>query len=520
MRLGRIILGVTVAALGSVSPLAVYGYPYNDVQDPSGPAVTGIFAMSRNAELASSQNPGNSFKSSSFLEGAVAPGGRPFNPDIWLPCNGTECTPTGPDAPPRPEPGFRESTVNAMPPMSGFQSVINSMAYSNQAANALVAPMTLMNVAMQLTEPGISAGLSMALNNVNQALQNRYLANQAFIANASVSPEGKLALKAYQACMQKKMSVNRLSWPQADAECQGGEIIANDSSITAFNTVSREGFTFRDDYAHATNADGQAPNRPDGEMTLTDYIFNPELAGAGNIETMNEMRQSFIETIGDIKFSFSTGAELGARRLLHRREPPQVLPEELYRRHTLVAYNVVHELLFGMCQRFAAGGGQVPQGTYFANQSVQGLMARLAVPSYQPNMSLLQAFFREYKESLGRVSECNVLRSWEGGRTSFAGISQGNNWATFTTRMSRVIFSFAELIGRLKTLNTYLSAEQVVRSLSAGSFDSTIRELALDAIYDVAGTRDIQREYDKTAARLQDFARLVVAENVDAARAR
>jgi hypothetical protein len=86
--------------------------------------------------------------------------------------------------------------------------------------------------------------------------------------------------------------------------------------------------------------------------------------------------------------------------------------------------------------------------------------------------------------------------------------------------MSRVIFSYAELIGRAKTLNTYLATEQLLRSLTAGTFDSVIRNLAFDALYDVAGSRDIQREHDKVLVKLKEFAEALVSENQDLRRLR
>jgi hypothetical protein len=406
--------------------------------------------------------------------------------------------------------------------MAGFQSIVNSMAYSNQAANALVAPMTLMNVAMQLTEPGISAGLSIALNNVNQSLQSRFLANQAFIANASVSPEGVMALRAYQACMARKMGSTvvgeRRSWPQADAECQGGEVITN-GTTAPFSAVSPAGFNLVDDDSHSSRFQGVGvPEREPDQITLTDYLFNQEI-DLFVPERMNSLRTSFLETVGDIFFSVSEGS-IGTRRLTHTRLAPEISAEELHRRHTLVAYNVIHEILFSQCTQFTSPSAL--SSDFYDRSTTQELMARLAVAGHMTRRPVMQAFYREFTESLRRTNEeCSVLQSWQStSPTSIDSISQGGDWGRNTSRMSRVIFSYAELIGRAKTLNTYLATEQLLRSLTAGTFDSVIRTLAFDALYDVAGSRDIQREHDKVLVKLKEFAEALVSENQDLRRLR
>jgi hypothetical protein len=76
------------------------------------------------------------------------------------------------------------------------------------------------------------------------------------------------------------------------------------------------------------------------------------------------------------------------------------------------------------------------------------------------------------------------------------------------------------MLGRLKTLNTYIAAEQLIKGLSAGAFDGATRSLALDMVYGVAGTRDIQGEYDNVLAKVREFARILVSENQDSGRLR
>ena len=527
MRRGYIPSFIVVLGVWWTLPQIALGYPYPGVEDPSGDSATGLYAMGRNEEVAQLSNPGNSLTAASGLEAfASSLVGRSSNPNIW--CANGNCNEIGNTPPPQPEPGVRQRSLNSLSPMSGFQSIVNSMAYSNQAANALVAPITLMNVALQLTEPGISAGVSIGLSNVNQWVQSRFLSNLAFIANATVSPEGILALRAYQDCMYRKMSAStdRKTWPQADAECQGGEAITNTSGVTPFSSVSPVGFNLQDDADHPSSFNNiGVPNGNPNEMKLTDYLFNSE-TNPGDPQALNAIRGTFLETIGDIVFSITPG-NTGARRFTHTKVRPTILPEELHRRHTTVAYNVIHDLLFGLCGRLNPGQVMGPPSpfrtSYFRLESTQELMGRLAVVGHMTGMPEVQAFYREFEESLGRTrgeSVCDELRSWEDRPTNIDNIASGGQWGSNATRLSRIIFSYALMLGRLKTLNTYIAAEQLIKGLSAGAFDGATRSLALDMVYGVAGTRDIQGEYDNVLAKVREFARILVSENQDSGRLR
>lgn len=525
MRQGK--FGIAIVMVGLVGGLSdnayaqgAQGYPYG-LDDPNGSSAQGVYELSKYLSQSHAQSPANSASAGSLIDGGVSLSGRSFNPNIWCPDGNANCNEVSTTDTTKINPGTRSIPVNSLAPMAGFQSIINSMAYSNQGANALVAPMTLMNVAMQLTEPGISAGLHMALNNTNQSLMNRYLANQAFMANAGVTSEGKLALRAYQACMAKRMgaSSNAESWVSADANCQG-DTNTNPTGVEPFNAVDSEGFNFGDDPDHRFNAPNEmGPPAPGAEriIRLTDYIFNSELQGNDEQASVTELRQTFIDAIGDIDLKV-TPIVNGSRKLEYKKILPLTPADELYRRHTLIAYNTIHEMLHSLCVRRT--NPDEARKDYFALPIAQEHLERLAVMGYMVQRSVIQAMYREYQESAGRsgvgnpTSRCDELQSWDSNKaTSLERLSQGGSWGEQTKRLSRIVFSFAELIGRLKTMATYLSAEQVVKRMSSGTFDNTVRTLAFDLIYDVAGTRDIQLEYDKALAKLQSFAQLIVSEN-------
>jgi hypothetical protein len=457
----------------------------------------GVTRYERDVVEADRGNPGNSQGAISYLDETVqgaATIGR--NPNIWCQsgqnCNESTVAPT-------PAPIVRRTTINTFSPMTGMGSVMNSMAYANQAAALLVSPLSILKIAWGLTEPAIASGNEAAMTQASLAMLNRYASDEAYQRQARLNPHSEVILQAYRDCISKAMRAIApgamgppapgASWIEAVSKCQGGDSIVS-TSTTPFIVPDESGFMFNDHNAHGLNGGSTDTFSPNNtyELSALDVVFNPVLhTGSWDTLELSALRASFRDLIGDIRLEIGSGSS-GARQIDTTRMPPMKAPEETVREMTLEAYHSLHQLMWRECKLRL--GDQNIAGA----PSERELLERLTVDGFSFGKRSKDAFFALYRKRVRaqRNPNCDVLMSWEANRpTSIEFLSNNGNWASRTTKMTRIYFMFARAIAMARYLGSLRQAEMVVLKLGGGEVETTMRLAVLEAIHEVAGTSDI-----------------------------
>lgn len=475
----------------------------------------GVTRYERDVVEADRGNPGNSQGANSYFDETIevsATVGR--DPNIWCP-PGQQCNEPSPA--PTPQPITRKTYMNAFSPVAGMGTVMNSMVYANQAAALLVSPFSILKTAWGLTEPAIASGNEAAMTQASLAMLNRYASDEAYQRQARLNPHSEVILQAYRDCISKAMGAIApgamgtpapgASWIEAVSKCQGGDSIVS-TSTTPFATVDDTGFMFNDHNAHGLNGgstDTFSPNN-DYELSALDIIFNPVLhEGAWDSNQLAQLRSSFRDLIGDVKLAIGPGTN-GAREIRTTRMPPLEASEETYKKMTMEAYHSLNQLMWHRCRlEFGSGANPsiLPPGAsapahFYRSAPVRELLERLSVRGYTLGERGASEFFGVYKSFVAAQNrpDCDLLESWIASNpTSLESLSAGGNWASQATKYSRVYFAFARGIAMARYLGSLQQAEWVVSKLSGGEYESTARRAALDAIYDVAGTPDINGAY-------------------------
>jgi len=392
--------------------------------------------------------------------------------------------------------------------MSGFEATINSMAYANQAASVLVSPLSLMKIAWALTEPGIGLGSEAAMAQANMWLQNRYLADEAFVRHAGLTPQGEVVLGTYRDCIGRKIGTlapgtfgppaPTMTWIEAVSICQGGDSSAPPQQ--QFAAATGVGFDFTAHPAHGSHGSTAAfPSTKPEELSALDILFNPALATVPQADLI-AARASFEKHVGDILF-IAGDASTGARQLQANRIPPSEKPEETYKQLTLEAYQSVHELMRHHC-RFKFEGKLPGGGTgtttahvyqFYTSTALRNLRERLSVKGYDLGQRGADGFFKLYTRQFvagNAQPNCDELQSWQNGKSTSLD-SLATNWSSRTTEMTRVYFAFARGIAMARYLGILQQAEALVLRLSGGELELAARRGMLAAIYEVASTADL-----------------------------
>ncbi|RME59908.1 MAG: hypothetical protein D6780_04340, partial [Candidatus Dadabacteria bacterium] len=309
------------------------------------------------------------------------------------------------------KPGTRMKPLVINRPFTGFKTIMNSSAHRDELSNLLQSPLAVANITWQLTEPGVATGMHNAAMQASQFLLARYEAENNLIQKLDAYPESKnLILGAYNACVAAKLSQNsannagttapggaaggnQMTWVQAQAECLGEAISDGNAAAGGAPPVGgaaggggsispTEPFTLADDPNYnSQNQNGGANGNQSTYILLTDYLFNQEGGnnsgnnnnnGNNGNDSMQELRNSWLNLFGDIQFDLQSGSgnqnntntaggnTSSALTFAIRRIPPgqgpdgsqdnKAGPEEFYKNLVIGTYNQLLDISDKYCR--------------------------------------------------------------------------------------------------------------------------------------------------------------------------
>jgi len=427
--------------------------------------------------------------------------------------------------------GDRSITINSYSPLEGFVDIMTSPLYANQIPTYLAGPMSLSLIALNLTEPAVGAGITSAMQHVNQSVQSRYLAEQQFIQQAKANPESsQMIIEAYNRCVYKHMSSRggmEMGWVQAQSKCLTERTTPQ---AVPFAVAGGSGFTFFDLPEHVSNNPLMAQD-PDellqNRISVVDYLFNlaltdwvPPLASTSVPPTLPERKASFIRNFGNVLLELPdavTGSlSGGAREVNVRRKLPTVSPYEEHANLRRDNYHVILSMMYQQCVDYTipfAGAHDAfshlkpdRRGFWIDEDRFKDQIRELSIPGFQINPIILDALYRLYEERKPEmpqnVTDCNSL-------SPFGEHHQPGSWEFTGFKPSKYHRAYLILADRLATAQIFLrfdAAMRFVESLPASSnVDSLVRKYAIQLVQSTAKT-DIPSAYMQNLQALRDWA--------------
>jgi hypothetical protein len=503
--------------------------PQNVFADPSS-GIPSVLAKGLDAQnmLQSALAPSNRYQGTTATDIKRNKIGGDPNDEVCPPGSTNCIAPEVPKIAPATE--GRQNGFNYYGSAMGFRAGMDSEFHVKQTLEKyLQGSLTLAYITMGLTEPAVAAGLSQAVNYIGNDVNNRLQGEQVFFSQLNYLPEvGQAIGQAHMVCISRKMREEKRTWLAAQAQCSGDTIddLASKEKFTGNEPVAP--LSFGDDSNHPLmNGGGQDKY----VIYLADYLFerdsNPSYQDPNfprSTQYVRELKEAFINLIGNVEYRLDdpTGApeRNGTRTLTYKKIPPRLGGSSASFEKVLQAeWRNTHEVLLNLfssvCQFSASNtvSGHVSNplevDPYFKNQPMErvGLKdvprwaVKLSFPGFNFDSLLAQAIYDLDKPATDTASGSPSCPDYA---TQYA-FDELIQRKTVYSRQAKEILGVGRMVAMGRLYSMYTLAEQYIRKLNAGAFDTFARRTAFELLYEAAGGTDLQKINDENLTAMSEF---------------
>jgi|GEM_PF-6725288 len=366
------------------------------------------------------------------------------------------------------------------------------------------------DVSMFLAESAVAQGFHNAWMKSATMNQNGFLETIAFTNMAKETQGAKPLFEAWSWCMQSQLAAGQ-GLAKARMFCSRDKGEGNLLGRTAVGVTP--GFSF-------LNTPALIPSGNPAEQLLTDILFREEAFTSLNPTQLLDVKSSFADLYGDIKFEVSldptgTTSFNGSYRVIN----PLVSPSDNYLAITIFKFNGLREIIRSHCEAVNASNAAessrdiLERGTTSPTVDVNELRA-ISIPGFTMTAGAVTALRAWYIDLFRNVNNNSFFASdINCAPVENSGLYQvDTDFTQFNIAMATLegreffiaLYHFARLLALGEWLTKAAVAEQVVESLSANVNQGEVySSMAKDLIYKITGTKDIRAELERVSESLR-----------------